>query len=180
MGKRARADDGKSLQEYVSLITQHQWDLRRFILSLMPGSPDVDDVLQETNIVLWEKRKRFTPGSNFLAWSTTIARFQVMRFRGMARRFQTMPFSDEFVRDLADVMVAEESERHLMTALEDCLGKLGERQRTLLEIRYTPGRSVKDYAAERGTTAEVLRVTLHRIRQALRRCVENTLERQSA
>mgnify|MGYP000113776971 CR=1 FL=1 len=35
----------------------------------MPGMDGVDDVLQETNVVLWEKRATFEPGTNFRAWA---------------------------------------------------------------------------------------------------------------
>lgn len=170
---------GESLQEYVSLIAQHQWALRGFILALMPGSPDVDDVLQETNIVLWEKRTRFKEGSNFLAWATTIARFQVMRHRGIVKRFQAVSFSDEFLHELGEELAPDDSKRPLLSALEQCLRKLDDKQRLLLAVRYTPEKSIKDHAAEVGTSAEVLRVTLHRIRQILKRCIENNLEGQA-
>jgi len=43
-------------QEFVSLLTDHQEVMRSYIISLIPGSPDVRDVLQEVNIVLWEKK----------------------------------------------------------------------------------------------------------------------------
>jgi len=33
--------------------------MRSYIISLLPGSPDVRDVLQEVNIVLWEKMNDF-------------------------------------------------------------------------------------------------------------------------
>lgn len=54
-----KKDDPVALQAYVTLMTKHQANLRAFIVSLMPGSRDVDDVLQDTNAVLWQKRARF-------------------------------------------------------------------------------------------------------------------------
>ena len=179
MFKRNDSSEGESLRKYVSLIAQHQWALRGFILSLMPGSPDVDDVLQETNIVLWEKRKRFKDGSNFLAWAATIARFQVMRYRNHAKRHRALPFSDDFLNELADKVVPDNPKTKLLTALDRCLGKLSEKHRMLVTVRYTPGTTLEDHAARTGTSAEVLRVTLHRIRHALKRCIEETLEGQS-
>jgi RNA polymerase sigma-70 factor (ECF subfamily) len=180
MFKKDDSSEGESLREYVSLIAQHQWALRGFILSLMPGSPDIDDVLQETNIVLWEKRKRFQDGSNFLAWATTIARFQVMRYRNIAKRYRALPFSDEFLHDLADKVVPDNPKTKLLAALDRCLEKLSEKQRRLVTARYTPGNSLEDHAATLGTSAEVLRVTLYRIRHVLKRCIEETLEGQSS
>ncbi|MFT5633595.1 MAG: RNA polymerase sigma-70 factor (ECF subfamily) [Rubritalea sp.] len=45
--------DPIELQAFIKLLTEHQANLRAFIVSLMPGSPDVADVLQETNVILW-------------------------------------------------------------------------------------------------------------------------------
>ena len=45
---------------------------------------DVDqanEVLQETNLVLWRKSDEFQSGSDFKAWSFRVAHFQVMAFR---------------------------------------------------------------------------------------------------
>ena len=63
--------------EFVGQITRHQSMLRAYIISLMPGMDGVDDVLQETNIVLWEKRSNYQPGTNFRAWACAIARLEV-------------------------------------------------------------------------------------------------------
>ena len=63
-------------QAYVELMIAHQDSLRAFIYSLMPGSSDTDDVLQNTNAVLWQKRERFKAGTNFQAWAFKIARYQ--------------------------------------------------------------------------------------------------------
>jgi hypothetical protein len=46
MGIRNSKHESEGLGAYVSLLTEHQWPLRGYILSLMPGSPNVDDVLQ--------------------------------------------------------------------------------------------------------------------------------------
>ena len=40
-----KKEDPAELQVYVSLMTKNQGNLRAFIISLMPGSPDVADVL---------------------------------------------------------------------------------------------------------------------------------------
>ena len=67
--------------EFVGQIARHQAALHAYIISLMPGLDGVDDVLQETNLVLWEKRTAFEHGSNFRAWACAIARFRVMGHR---------------------------------------------------------------------------------------------------
>ena len=162
----------ESLAAFVSLLTEHQWALRGYILSLMPGSSDVDDVLQETNIVLWEKRGRFELGTNFMAWASRVAFYEVMHHRDRMKKERPLPFSDETVHLLAENLVPGDPKQSRLTALEHCLAKLGEKHRELVMVRYTRGRSLVEHAESIGTTAKSLRVTLHRIRQGLKRCIE--------
>jgi len=35
--------------------------MHAFLISLLPGVPDVDDILLRTNLVLWGKRAQFPP-----------------------------------------------------------------------------------------------------------------------
>lgn len=49
-----------STHEFIKLLTGHQPSLRAFIVSLLPGSDDIDDILQDTNVVLWEKMDNFS------------------------------------------------------------------------------------------------------------------------
>lgn len=169
----------QELQAYVKLMTEHQGNLRAFIVSLMPGSPDVGDVLQETNVALWQKRGRFEHGTNFLAWSFQIARYEVHRQRDRTRRDGRLVFSEDLVNLLADVEVPDESHENLMLALDGCLGKLTDKQRDLVKERYTPGHSLEQHAARTGHSAGGLRIALLRIREMLKRCIENSLARES-
>lgn len=173
-------DESKELQEFVKLMTEHQWAIRGFILSLMPGSSDVGDVLQETNLVLWQKRKQFELGTNFFGWASRIARFEVLKYRDRVRKHQGLPFSDEMLNVLAERQGISASQESRLIALENCLGKLSEKHRGIVEQRYTPGKSLEAHAEAIGTSAGSLRVTIHRIRQTLRRCVEQTLAGESA
>lgn len=183
MFARKHDEDPADLQAYVKLLTENQWAIRCFIVSLMPGSPDVGDVLQETNLVLWRKRKRFELGTNFLAWASRIARYEVMHYRDRVKRTKGVPFSDELIGVLADAAPAGasgQSHEALLAALDRCLEKLSDKQRELIAQRYTPGNTLEDHAMKIGTTAGSLRVALHRVRQTLKRCVENTLAGETA
>jgi RNA polymerase sigma-70 factor, ECF subfamily len=66
-----------------------------------------------------------------------------------------------------------------LQALESCLGKLSETDRSLIRRRYQPGTSVQELAAEIGRTANSLSKTLGRIRRALLECVDRTLAREA-
>lgn len=166
-------------ENYVSLMIAHQMDLRAFIYSLLPGSPDVDDVLQNTNAVLWQKRAQFKAGTNFLAWAFKIARYQVKHQHGRIKRDGRLVFSEDLVNFIADTSDQDNSSDGLLTALEGCLSKLADEQREIVNQRYTLGCSLEQHAKALGRSAGSLRIALHRIRETLRQCVENALANPS-
>lgn len=174
-------DHSKALQGYVELMIAHQDKLRAFIYSLMPNSPDVGDVLQNTNAVLWQKRDKFEEGTNFLAWAFKIARYQVRHQHGRVKRDGRLVFSDKLISLIAETTPTDPSSLdRQMAALDGCLAKLTDKQRELINERYTPGRTLEQHAAELGRSAGSLRIALHRIRDILKTCVEKTLAAESA
>ena len=169
-------------KEFVALLIDHQQIIRSFIITQMPGSPDVRDILQEVNILLWEKMKTFERGTNFGAWACTMARYKVLEHRRReARRNQLLVFNDELSRSLAAGATSREPEdlEEKIRALNDCLGKLSDRHRRLVEARYkASSNTMTQIAAETGRSRESLRVTLSRIRRTLRDCIRKQLLRE--
>ncbi|WP_367873898.1 sigma-70 family RNA polymerase sigma factor [Luteolibacter sp. Populi] len=162
--------------ELVCLIARHQACLHAFIISLMPGLDGVDDVLQETNMVLWQKRGTYETGTDFRAWACTIARFKTMAHRRKIARLGFRAFED----DLLDMLAAEcetapDELDDRLRALEKCLGRLGEPERGLIEHRYHADTGLQGFAAQSGRPVESLRVSLFRIRAALRKCIASEL-----
>jgi RNA polymerase sigma-70 factor (ECF subfamily) len=51
----------------VQLLVTHQSVIRAFVISLLPGVSETDDVIQNTNEILWTKRESFELGTNFKA-----------------------------------------------------------------------------------------------------------------
>lgn len=159
--------------EFISLITQHQASLRAYIISLMPGQPGAADVLQNTNLILWEKKKAYQPGSNFLAWAFTIARFEAKNYKRKLQRQQPiLEIDEDLLYDLSEHCVLDPREtEERMLALENCLTKLRPAELELVQSRYMDDTTLVDYAERVGRQVGSLRVTLHRIRKGLRQCI---------
>jgi RNA polymerase sigma-70 factor (ECF subfamily) len=174
-----KKENPEELQVYVALLVEHQDRLRAYIYTLLPGSQDVSDVLQNTNAVLWQKRKQFTHGTNFLAWAFNIARFQVKHQHGRNKRDGRLVFSDQLLEHIADTAPTDNPRNRLLDALERCMAKLSGDQQKIVQARYTYGESLEQHAENLGCTAGSLRTSLHRIRDSLKRCVENTQTEQS-
>jgi len=166
-----------SQENLVALITRHQAALYAYILSLLPDQAKADDVLQETNLVLWRKAAEFDMSKPFMPWACKVAWFQVKAARRDAARDKHV-----FDSDLVDLLAAEddsdlEATTELDHALRDCLEELPEDKRELILNRYQPESSVNEMAATRNLSPGALSGQLHRIRLMLENCVEGKLQK---
>lgn len=160
-------------ETFVRLVVSHQAALGAFVLALLPGHPDVDDVVQEVNTLLWKKRGEFQVGTNFKAWMFSVARFKVMALWRDQKRKKVWTVPEEtlnrLIDDAADVCFEAEDPRHV--ALRECIHGLRPHDRGLILRRYFEGYSLKQVAREVGRKSDNLKGSLHRIRLALRACV---------
>src|SRR5687767_8306659 len=75
-----------AVEEFVRLLSQNQRRLLLYVLTLVPRLNDAEEVVQETNLVLWRDYANFQPGTNFVAWAFKVAFFQVLAWRKKKQR----------------------------------------------------------------------------------------------
>lgn len=173
----AEQNQPSSTADFVTELTKYQGDLWAFLCALMPGSPDVGDVLQKTNLILWNKQSQFTPGSNFRAWAFQIARYEMLHHFRSVRHDAWVPIDETLADSICSEFEATLQDPHKrLTALETCLAKLRPQDRRLIEHRYRREGKLEDFARAVGRSVSALSVTLFRLRASLRNCVENQLE----
>lgn len=162
----------------MKLLVAHQQLIRAYVISLMPGAPEVDDVIQNTAEILWKKRATFKLGTNFKAWALTTARFQVMAQQQRMHAERRAPLDDDvlnLISDLSAEMEVKETNRQLED-LQECLSLLTIRDQELVLHRYWKKAGLADYARESGRSIGALKVALYRIRDCLRGCLDRKAE----
>ena len=169
-------DTPRGLEDDVfsALIASHQDCLRRFVRCQLPGDPDADDVVQRANMVLWRRRQVFEAGTNFRAWALAVARWEVRSHITRRDRRGWLVVNDELANRLADRLCESEplEEGHEMSLLRECIQKLGEKERRLIDAFYGAEASVAECARLLGRSAGGVKVSLFRIRAALRKCID--------
>jgi RNA polymerase sigma-70 factor (ECF subfamily) len=166
-------DDSKLL--FVRLLTQHERRVYGYILRMVPVWSDADEVLQETNVRLWEEFDRFEPGTDFAAWAVRVAHYQVLTWRKRRSRSRLV-FSDEAIQAIADESASQTSDADSrQTALADCLKTLSARKRDLILRCYAEGSTIRGVAGQVGRSAESVYKAVQRIRLALHQCVAQRL-----
>jgi RNA polymerase sigma-70 factor (ECF subfamily) len=161
--------------EFISELTGHQEVMHAFLISLLPGVPDVDDILQRTNLVLWEKRAQFAPGSNFKSWALAVAYWEARAWMTERKRGDWLVIDGELARQIISRIEAQphQSANAAVSALRICLAKLRDDDRLLVLSHHQHDKSLAECARIFKRSPESLSVSLVRIRAALRRCVQS-------
>jgi RNA polymerase sigma-70 factor, ECF subfamily len=166
---------------FEELLIAHQRSLLHYIKSLVANHHEAEDLLQRVNLILWQKRANFEAGSNFRAWSFTIARLEVLNQLRQQRRDQRV-FSDRQNHDSSPVFepAADAEDEALLGALKDCLGRLSSKDQELLFVRYATNRPLKEYAENLSRSPGTLKARLFQIRENLRKSIEAQLREVDA
>src|SRR5687767_1427938 len=109
---------------FVGHLTGCQSSLYVFISALLGGAEGAADVLQETNIVLWNKAGEFDPSRPFLPWAYKFARFQVMAWRKKQSRSRLVLDDDLIARVAEEFETKDGGADRQLDALEKCLNNL--------------------------------------------------------
>lgn len=168
--------------EFTRLLQQEARPLASLILALVGDRHVADDVFQATCLELWRIRDTFRFGTDFGAWSRTVARYQLHRYWRKAGR-ERLAFSTEAVERVAESYAAPapaEEDARLRRALAACLDALAPDDRGLLRQRYNDGAPVKALAAAFSRSESSLKMVLLRLRRRLAECVRRRLAQEGA
>jgi RNA polymerase sigma-70 factor (ECF subfamily) len=166
---------GSKVERFARLLATCQRQVFLYALGLVHNAADAEEILQETNLVLWRKFDQYEQGTDFHRWACRIAYYEILKFRERRSREERV-FSNEFIETLAteaaSSMPRVDTRRE---ALAHCLGKLRQSDRQLVTCRYRPGATTRSVAESLGRSVQGTRKALHRIRLALMTCIERTL-----
>ena len=153
--------------------------LHGFLMSLAHDTHAAEDLLQELAERLWRKFGDYDASRPFVAWGIGFARLLVMEWRRKQQRLP-LPLDEETLERLA-TEAAELAPRHdeRLDALRACLGKLTERQRAALRMRYQDETPVTAIASSWNRTQMAVYKVLKHAHQALLHCISETLARQT-
>lgn len=163
---------GNRDDKVVELITQHQTALYAYIVSLVYRGQDAHDVLQETNMVLWDKRLNAPVTEEFITWACSVAHYQVLSYRKRHQRSRLF-FSEDLIVDLAAAATTGPAvDEAKFDSLHRCIDRLPERSRQLLKKRYFTSQSVEEIASDAQKSAAAVSQALYRIRKQLLDCIQ--------
>lgn len=162
-------------ERFLRLWADAQPAVAAFVHAVVRDPAAAKDVLQETALVLFRRFGEYDGGRPFLAWALGVAKLQVLGFRRDEARslvtFDTELF-EQFTAAWAEQAPAVSQQS---VALELCLERMAARPRQLLRWRYFEDLKSEEIASRLGSNGAAVRVTLQRLREQLRECVEKQL-----
>ena len=162
-------------ENFVRLLVANQRRICGLIAAMVPNPADADDLLQEVSAALWRKFDRFEPGTDFSAWALKFARLEVLRFYRRSKRSR-LRFGEDLLKSLADeaeALAPSSDIRH--EALQRCIGRLNEKARHIISLRYEPNATVASVAEAIGRSPNVVYKALNKIHSFLLACIQRQL-----
>jgi RNA polymerase sigma-70 factor (ECF subfamily) len=171
-------ESDRKTEEFIRLLMSSQHRIYAFILTLVPHTSDADDILQETSAVMWRKYSEFKTGTDFVAWGIRIAHNKVLEFR-RNRATRSMQFS----QNVCEMMVRDCMTRYDLTqvkldALDNCISKLKDGDRSLVRERYEQNYSIKELAQKLNCPLYTVYRAIGRIHDMLIRCMRQFMGRE--
>lgn len=152
------------------IVERHFEPIGRLVARLLAWRGDVQDVVQETFIVAFEKLSQFQGRSQLRTWLSTIALRTARRSLRM-RRFQFWK---------SDVQIAfkpdcELESRERAEKVRAAVRALGDSLREVVVLHYLEGESIQATAEILGLRVNTVEVRLHRARKLLGESLEGQI-----
>jgi RNA polymerase sigma-70 factor (ECF subfamily) len=165
------SDESRETKQ-VQLLTSHQLDLFLYVRSLVLDPHVVAEIVQETNLVLWQRREEFELIRDFRAWAFQIARNKLLQYRDQSKR-KCVSFSDALIDELAVHAPRHASvDADLIGGLHQCVDRLTAKDRELLSKRYSSQETCESIAKSVGRPVTWVYNAMRRIRHELLDCMK--------
>lgn len=161
---------------FTALMQHTIGELRAFLSVRVSSVEMLEEAVQSTYVRCFERIGRYQPRCTFLSWLKGIGRHVCLELLREHRRFCQV--EGQVLEGLlthrrlaqAELESGDPDERG--QRLERCLQDLSATARGLIRLRYESDKGPRAIAEELARSPNWVAVTLHRIREQLRRCIE--------
>lgn len=158
-------------------LMQHRTELYAFIFACLRNHHDTEDLLQTVSVAVMEAAQENVEPSAFLPWAREIAWRRILAHRRSTGRHR--PLDPSLVQAIAEAAGRVDRARPASAfreALLDCLGRVPEETRRVLEMRYDGSVSgLEELAARVGRSVQGVYALLKRGKAALRECMQRRM-----
>jgi RNA polymerase sigma-70 factor (ECF subfamily) len=173
----ARPDSTRT-EEYVELSSSHQRQLLGYLFTLVRNMDDAEDLLQQTNLILWRKFDEYESGTDFMRWACSVAHLEAISFLRRKRRIP-LQCDEQLLQQFADKRLSRvKIYENYRESLQQCMERLTDADRELLDLSYGGPLSIREIATKLNRSADSIYHSLQRIRRALFDCVTRVVTQE--
>jgi RNA polymerase sigma-70 factor, ECF subfamily len=146
-----------------------------YLRVLVRDSHLAEDLFQDTYLTVMKRLATYDRGQDFDAWVRGIARNLARNALRKRAHIALMPSPElvEAIDACHDEATSEENDivAGRLSFLRDCMAKLTDRQKKVMDLRYNANRSMKEIADETQSSSGSIQVAVSRVRQLLLDCI---------
>lgn len=160
-----------NVDAFTELMTRHSSSVFRYAWALADQPRDVDDIVQDTFLILWRRRRSIdVHGGSALPWLLTTCKYTSMNGNRRERTRRTIPLSElsESRLDAHRAADKQAAARELRWVLAE-IQSLNELDRKLCQLCLVGGASYDDASEQLGITQAAARKRVQRVRARLAR-----------
>lgn len=167
-------------ERFLKLLLPVQPDLKAFIASMVRDRAAAEDLYQDVCLTLWQSFSTYDPARPFGAWARGVAGKKILQSYEKTRR-TPLAFSPRTIQAVLEAFDRTEPDGTGETeGLRDCIGKLPDRSRALLVLRYERGLKLGEMAREERKSLDAVHKLLSRIRETLEECLKRRLRAENS
>ena len=167
--------------DIVTILLRERVRLSAYAWSIVRDTHVVEDLIQEVIVKALANRAKIKNEGHLLAWSRTTLRNQAIDYL-RKHRGRVVTLEDDTLELLHENMRSRESAgtSARKDALHQCVSKLPEKSRKVLNLRYQEGMKGAVVAERLNRTVDAVYQTLSRLHRQLRKCIESRLAVEAA
>lgn len=178
---RVRSGD---IQAFAALVKSHEHMLLSFALYRLPQHEEALEAVQDSFIRAYEQLADFRTEADFGTWLRSICRYMIL---SRAKTYSRQKHKHDTYRMQIEALATQhmeqaempDSQQDLSLHLHHCTQQLSAQNQSLLNDRYTLKQSTQQISEKTGRTTTWVTSTLHRVRNALRTCIEHRIKESS-
>jgi len=159
---------GRDLHAFERLYRLYQPRLGRFVMNLVHRAPLVEEVVNDTMMVLWDKPESFGGQSKLSTWLFAIAYRKAVR----ARMREDVPVEDEGARERADEGAPPDQQygrARTAIILQEAIAELSPDHRAVVHLTYFQEFGYRQIADILGCPVDTVKTRMFHARRHLKR-----------
>lgn len=166
-------------ESFEQIVAAHEAAVRAFIAVRLSDPFEAHDLAQDVFLLLWRKLGQIDLSQPLRPWLLTVATNLIRQHR---RKGRAVPVGgNDAILDLLQSRLEGRAAIRgpAFDALENCLGKLDDAARHLIQLRYKDELGIREIGNQTGSQHSTITMKLYRLRSLLFDCIQARMQEAS-